>query len=165
MANVGTGSGSRRIGSEGAAGSAIANTVTATNLYTAHTIPGGTLNVGDVIVQECRVGYGVTGTPDITLNAVVNGTAVLSSGALTTAAAGQFMAQLIGVVRAIGASGSILWEWVVQSNDSGLNAVVVDTTADSVDTNADITLATSLTWSAASASNTATPQRLDTRVR
>lgn len=165
MANAGSKSIYRRLGSEDAAGSAVANTVTRTALFTNQTVLANTLRVGDVIEVVARANYGITGTPNITTDISVNGSAVISSGAVATSAAGRVFITAYGLVTAVGSSGSILWTFVQHSNDSALNVVIGDTTADTLDMTANATVNVAVTWGTANASNTITGYLFQTSVR
>lgn len=148
------------LGSQTSNGTAVNTTTTRTALFTAITIPARTLSAGDVIQVFGGVQIGITGTPTVLFDLGVNGTAVIATPALTTVAAGGFGLIARGTVRSIGSSGTILWSLqCVSPGDivevSGVGATQ-DTSADTVDTTADITLNWYITWGTANASNTAT---------
>lgn len=150
----------RRVtGCDEAASTAYHTSTTATSiLYATKVIPANTLSDGSIIKLVVVGNLGITSTPDWTSELYVNAASVLSTGALTMAAATAFRMEFVGVVRSVGATGTILWSLTQIADDTGIHTVKCATTANSVDTTAAITLDVYGTWSASSASNTETTQ-------
>ena len=148
------------LGAQTSNGTAVASSTTRTALFTAITIPADMLAVGDVVKVFCGLSFGITGTPTILIDLGVNGTAVIATAAMTTVTAGALLLEAVGIVRAIGTSGSILWSLKIFDPGDIVEAASIegiqDTTADTVSTRADITLNWYVTWGTSHASNTAT---------
>lgn len=148
------------LGAQTGNGTAVDTTTTRTALFTAITIPKNTLNVGDVIRVFCGLSFGITATPTILIDLGVNGTAVIATAAMTTVTAGALLLEATGIVRSIGASGTVLWSLSIHNPGDIVEAASIsgiqDTTADTLDTTADATLNWYVTWGTSSASNTAT---------
>jgi hypothetical protein len=140
---------------------AIANTAASTAFSKSYTIPAGTLAAGDMIrITACGT-YASTGSPTTTLTAKVGGQIVSGIGGLAVSGGtGRWELIYSGVVRAIGASGTlkngfgIVYTEAAGFNSNGnSNALTVDTTG---------TLAVEVfwQWSAADPANTATMTQL-----
>lgn len=143
------------------AGVTLADSTTATGIG-AVTIPVGSLDDGAVIVIEAAGVISTTGTPNLTIRVINGTTALISSGAVATGsglASVPFFIRAVGVVRTRGSAGTILWSLnaMIQEAATAQNTYsAVDTTADTVDQTAALTLDIDYTWGTASASNTLT---------
>jgi hypothetical protein len=147
----------------------VANTTTPTGL-TAVTIPANGLSVGDVIELEARGVLSTTGTPTLNVGTYVNAAATAGVTGTMTQGSGvanePFSVRALGTVRSVGATGTISWNILFQLDGAtDILKLVVGTTADTVNTTADMTFALYFTWSAASASNTLTVHQYEVKRR
>jgi len=147
-------------------GSAIANTVTETVIFTGYTFPANGVNVEDVLRLVLVGKYSNTGTPTLRLRVRyggVSGTLIADTGAITTPSGVTNQAlrvQVEIIIRAVGASGSMLATLVAHGLGSA-TAVNLGTAggatapaAVSVDTTSAKELCITAEWGTASSSNT-----------
>lgn len=162
IAGVGGGGGASVVwASADTATTTVANTTALTTIATFAAIPGGTLAVGDFIEIVVVGSSAVTSTPTLAGALRVNGGTVIDIAAGQVSSFG-WGGMAYGLVRAIGASGSV--EWFTDINMRGPNRgglfsnVTGNLVANAVatDTTAAITLTFAVQWSAASASNVTT---------
>lgn len=135
---------------------AIASTASETDFDKTYSLPANSLRVGDVITIRGQLSsVGVTATPTLQVKVYIGATAVLTTAAVTTAANDLPTFEVKIVVRAIGASGSIV---AYGTSIMGVPGTGVpkpfNMAATSIDTTAAKTIKVSATWSASSASNT-----------
>jgi hypothetical protein len=149
----------------------VANDTAETELAGALTINANSL-VDGALIRGFAYGTLINvATPTIQFDLQVNSVDVLSTGALTTddainTTAAPWNISYMGTVRTIGpgTTGTIMWgATLVASAGAGAVAfttpshnVEADTTADTVNTEADITVRITSTWSAADAANSIT---------
>lgn len=137
------------------AATAVANTVVASG-PTAIRILGKSLSDGCIINVHAAGRVSTTGTPTLDIGLYNGSTALIAFAQITctnNTASAPFSAQFTGVVRSLGALGTILWTGRMDAEDANLDVGIADSTADTVDTNSAIDLSILATWSAASASN------------
>lgn len=141
------------------ASSAVTNTVAETTVAT-YTFPANTLKAGETIEFEaCGIATATNATDTLTMLVKLGSTTVYNSGALDVANNDVFYSKGSIVVRTVGASGTMVAcgvgnigvEGTVSAEPFLMDSATLDTTADKA-------LTVTLTWSVASASNSA---RLD----
>lgn len=151
-------------------GTALANSTTLTDISPAPAIvlPANSLEAGSEIEIRAMGQFSTTGTPTLLLGLYyggVAGVALATSGAVTTgsaAAAWPWLLEWRGVVRAIGATGSLNGQGRLYLGTSltALSTLAIPTTAGARTVTIDTTAAKSITvggqWGTASASNTVT---------
>lgn len=158
---------------------AVANTTTETALFTAPTIPANYLQDGRTVRLTAFGKYSTTGTPTMIFGlrygTAAGGVLLCKSAACTTPSGvtnAGWSLELTGTVRSNGATGTIMFNGVLfvfaavagtvaSATGEGLatpmmNGGVVTPAVATCDFTADTALNLTLTWSAASASNTAT---------
>lgn len=147
-------------------GSAYASSTTATDVNpTPNTIiPANYLLPGSTLEVIASGKFSTTGTPTLTLGVYwggVAGTAIVTSGAVTTASGASnlsFFLRAILVVRSIGSTGSIFGSGFVMGIGAATTLALLPASAPAVTSSLDTTSAKALTlgatWSANSASNT-----------
>ena len=141
--------------SGGAAGSALANSTTATSLLPATSLgslvfPAGKLDVYHSIKFRAGMTVGVTGTPTLTLRLLLNGVAIATHILSPTTAAGAYMDTVITITSSTNA--------MVESHAavSGIPALIMNNPAQVIDTAVDNTLTFTGQWGVADAANTVT---------
>lgn len=161
-----------------ASGTAVANTTTETILFPNVTIPANYLQDGRSLRLTAYGQYSTTGTPTMLFSlrwGGSSGTLIAKTAAITTPSgvtAAMWKVELILTVRSNGSSGTVMCngECAVYAavaptvaSATGAAAVtpmtnggVITPAVATLDLTADTALALTLTWSAASASNTAT---------
>lgn len=161
-----------------ASGVAVANTTTETILFPNITIPANFMQDGRTLRIVAFGQYSTTGTPTMIFSlrwGGVSGTLICKTAACTTPSgvtAATFMLEIYVTVRSNGSSGTVMGNGVAfvfaavagtvaSATGAGLatpmtNGGVVTPAVATVDLTADTALSLTLTWSAASASNTAT---------
>lgn len=148
--------------------SAIASTTTETVFSGGFSIPANSLSIGTVIRSEWSGIYSTTGSPTLNFRiryGTTGGVAVVTFGAITggtSVANFSWRVMFTGIIRTIGASGTLAGNALIFLNNGATEtvtgAVVTKTinTTVTIDTTATTVLNLSLQWSASSASNTAT---------
>ena len=124
-------------------------------------LPANSLTLGSVLSGNLRGSIANTGTPDLTVRVVLKNSAgtvvyaLATTGAttMTTISASDFQIQFEAAVAATGTSGSVVGWLAVRY---ATTTIYVKPTAVTVDTTQAYSVDVLLTWSASSASNTAT---------
>lgn len=159
-------------------GTAVANTTTETILFPNITIPANYLQDGRIIKVTAYGRLSTTGTPTAIFSlrwGGVGGTVIGKTGAITQGSgvtSAPWQAEALIQTRSNGSSGTVFvmgavmtWDDAVGSTGSATNAPGIGAltsagasvpAAVTVDLTADTALAITITWSAASASNTIT---------
>lgn len=141
----------------------VANTGTATTLLTTpafgtNVIAANYLTVGKLLRLRAWGSFGITGTPTLVLTLTQGGGGIVLTQ-ITTAAAAQWTAEFMISVTTTGASGASDFGGIFQSatTTGGSNlSCIASPTASTVDTTIAQTFGLTVTWGAASASNTIT---------
>lgn len=133
----------------------VTNTTAETDFDRTFALAAGSLQVGDVIdIEGSVLVSGVASTPTLNIRVYLGGVVLAATGAVTVAANDVGHFRVTAVVRAVGASGS-----VVAFGAAGLGAPGTatmkpfNTAAATLNTTLAATVKVSATWSAASASN------------
>jgi hypothetical protein len=159
-------------------GAALATSVTLTDVSAAPqiTLPANVLELGSELEMEAYGQFSNTGTPTLLLGFYyggVAGAALAASSAITTttaAAAWPFMLRYRGVVRAVGATGSIVGQGVLYLG-TALTAFTVRPIPEvaasrtvTIDTTSAKAITVGAQWGTSSASNTLTLNSLSVRL-
>lgn len=149
-------------------GNTVVNTTTETTFASSYVIPASSLAAGDVLYADI---YGFYSTalvaPNITIKIKLNATTYLSSGALTCVAGvanAGFHARFSLSFFTIGSSGTVQADaigWFATAATTTLSSAVPNTTTQAVNTTVNDTIYVTVTWSAASGSNSITLSQLN----
>lgn|SRR3990167_3028960 len=142
--------------------SAVDDTNTEENFTTNVTIPSTFFRVGSLIKIIASGVYSTTGTPTLVFKFILNATTILTFSARTcinNASNQSWEIETYFIVRTLGSSGTVMgWGTSKIATSAGISTVesVVNNASVSISTLSNQIARISLTWSAASASNTAT---------
>lgn len=110
---------------------------TTASLFVSSTRNRGHWEDGEVIILEAAGTIAVDSTPNMVFGVSVGGTLMISSGNVAVTA-GKFRVRAVGIVRSLSTSsavGSIHWTLNVQTDQaSDTTTIIVDTSADDLDT-------------------------------
>lgn len=142
--------------------SAISDTASETNFSTTRTLSSSLWKVGGIFRLTASGVYSTTGTPTLTFRVKLGSTNVVVFTAKTginNASNQSWLIEADIVCRTTGSSGTIMGYGRIHINTSAgvdTSEVVINSSTTSINTTANQILQISLTWSAASTSNTAT---------
>lgn len=137
-------------------GTAIAVSTTSASLMEPCWVFSRAAKDGDHIRLVANASYTINGTPDITFTVVMGTTVILTSGAVTTAAASDV--QLIADItfRTVGTTSTIMASLITHSDDANLNTIDVNSAVNNWAWGEDVPLAFHVTWATSHADNSIT---------
>lgn len=142
--------------SKEANGTAIAVTTTSASLMEPCWVPGGAMVDGQHLRFVANASYTINSTPNLTFEVMMGTTVILTSGAVTTAAASDV--QLIADItfRTVGATSTIMACLTTHSDDANLNTIDNNSAVNNWPWSDNTPLAFRVTWSASHADNSIT---------